>query len=184
MAYLIFVTGGARSGKSDYALNRAEMLPGPHTFVATCPVVDLEMADRITRHKLERQNGMWSTIEEEIDLVAAIKRLAPGSVCLVDCLTLWINNLLYVAEKMGYSFGEDEMQLRTTEFVEAVGSFQGTVICVSNEVGLGVVPDNAAARKYCDLVGRSNRIVVASAQEAVFVSCGLPLFLKGQLQEK
>lgn len=181
MAYLVFITGGARSGKSDYALSRAEKLTGPHTFVATCPVVDQEMADRITRHKLARQDGMWITVEEETDLVAVIRQLSPGSVCLVDCLTLWVNNLMYVAERTNRHFGEDEMQVQACEFVEALGSFQGTVICVSNEVGLGVVPDNAAARKYRDLVGRSNRIVAASAQEAVFVSCGLPLFLKGQV---
>ncbi len=182
MADLIFITGGARSGKSDYALRRAEALPGAHYFIATCPVIDPEMEERIARHRRERQGGMWTTVEEETELTAVLRSLESGAVCLIDCLTLWINNLMYRAEKTNTPFTEDEMIHRAHGLVNAVNEFQGTVICVSNEVGLGVVPDNAAARKYRDLVGRSNGIVAASAGEAVFVSCGLPLFLKGQPQ--
>jgi adenosylcobinamide kinase / adenosylcobinamide-phosphate guanylyltransferase len=179
MAHLILVTGGARSGKSDYALTRAESMAGPHCFLATCPVIDTEMDERIVRHKAERQDGIWQTVEEEIDLAGTVQSLESGTVCLVDCLTLWVNNLLFQAEQSGQIFGEDEMRTRVEAFVHEVDSYTGTVICVSNEVGMGVVPDNGLGRRYRDLVGRSNRIVAAAADEVIFVSCGLPLFLKG-----
>ncbi|MBU1234220.1 MAG: bifunctional adenosylcobinamide kinase/adenosylcobinamide-phosphate guanylyltransferase [Proteobacteria bacterium] len=178
MRRLILVTGGARSGKSDYALSRAQALPGPHVFLATCPVIDSEMDDRIARHKADRENGIWQTIEEEIELAATISSLKSGSVCLVDCLTLWVNNLMYHAEKANISFGEDEMRARCEALVRTAAEYQGTLICVSNEVGMGVVPDNASARLYRDLVGRCNRMLAAAANEVILVSCGLPLFLK------
>lgn len=178
MATLILITGGARSGKSDYALKRAEEIPGTHYFLATCPVIDTEMNDRIVRHKAEREGGMWTTIEEELNLAASVKNLDPGTVCLVDCLTLWVNNLMYRAERSNEVFTEDEMQQEADAFVQQAKIFQGTVICVSNEVGMGIVPENSSARRYRDLVGRSNRILAAAADEVIFVSCGLPLFLK------
>jgi len=178
MAKLILVTGGARSGKSDYALKRAEAIAGSHYFLATCPVIDAEMDERIVRHKAERKGGIWQTIEEEVDLAKIVQSLDPDTVCLIDCLTLWVNNLMFQAEKAGQIFGEDEMRIRIEKFIHEADSFQGTLICVSNEVGMGVVPDNAMGRRYRDLVGRSNRIVAAAADEVVFVSCGLPLFLK------
>jgi adenosylcobinamide kinase / adenosylcobinamide-phosphate guanylyltransferase len=180
MARLILITGGARSGKSDYALTRAESLPGPHTFLATCPVVDGEMEERIRRHKAERQDGVWQTIEEELDLATTIQSLETDTVCLVDCLTLWVNNLMYHGEKNRLPFTEDDMLVSAEMFISAADAFQGTLICVSNEVGLGVVPDNVAARRYRDLVGRCNRTVAAAADEVILVSCGLPLFLKGK----
>ena len=180
MARLILITGGARSGKSDYALERAESLSGSHTFLATCPVVDGEMEERIRRHKAERQEGIWRTIEEELELATTIQSLEAETVCLVDCLTLWINNLMYRSEKSSLTFTEDDMRVKAEMLISSADAFQGTLICVSNEVGLGVVPDNASARRYRDLVGRCNRIVAAAADEVIFVSCGLPLFLKGQ----
>lgn len=178
MAALILVTGGARSGKSDYALTRAEAIDGPHCFLATCPVIDSEMEDRISRHKAERQEEMWQTIEEELDLAGTIQSLQSGTVCLVDCLTLWVNNLMYNAEKANVQFSEDEMQNKVYELLQQARKFQGTLILVSNEVGLGVVPDNAQARFYRDLVGRSNRMIAAAADEVILVSCGLPISLK------
>ncbi len=180
MATLIFVTGGARSGKSDYALSRAEAIPGPHCFLATCPVIDSEMDERIARHKAEREGGIWHTKEEELDLAGSIQSLDPGTVCLVDCLTLWVNNLLYGGEKANIKLTEGEMQKKAEELVQQAAIFDGTLICVSNEVGMGIVPDNAAARHYRDLVGRTNRIVAAAADEVILVSCGLPLFFKGK----
>ncbi len=180
MANLILVTGGARSGKSDYALKRAEAISGTHYFLATCPVVDSEMDDRIARHKADRQGGIWRTIEEEINLETTIQTLGPDAVCLVDCLTLWVNNLMFAAEKLGTVFGEDEMSDRVLNLLRAAENFRGTLICVSNEVGMGVVPDNVLARRYRDLVGRSNRIIAAAADEVILVSCGLPLFIKNE----
>ena len=178
MATIILVTGGARSGKSDYALTRAEAMAGPHCFLATCPVVDSEMEERISRHKDERQGGLWHTIEEERDLVRSLRSLKSGTICLVDCLTLWVNNLMYHAEKSNRSFGDDEMQKQVEELLQQARKFQGTLICVSNEVGMGIVPDNVYARRYRDLVGRSNRMIAAAADEVILVSCGLPIYLK------
>ena len=177
---LILVTGGARSGKSDYAQTRAEAISGHHYFLATCPVIDSEMNERIERHKADREEAVWQTIEEELDLVAAIKSIKQRSICLVDCLTLWINNLMYHAEITNLMFGENEMQKKAEELVLQAKKFSGTLICVSNEIGMGIVPDNADARRYRDLVGRTNRIIAAAADEVILVSCGLPLFLKGQ----
>jgi adenosylcobinamide kinase/adenosylcobinamide-phosphate guanylyltransferase len=138
------------------------------------------MDDRIARHQADRNPRVWCTIEEELALDKRIIELTPQSVCLIDCLTLWVNNLLYDAEKSDTPFGEDEMAGKVTSFINACEQFDGTVICVSNEVGMGVVPDNQLARKYRDLVGRSNRLIAAAAGEVILVSCGLPLILKDQ----
>ncbi len=182
MAKIVLITGGARSGKSEYALQRALLLPGPHIFLATCPVIDPEMDDRIRRHKTDRINSEWKTIEEELQVAEAIQSLVPGSVCLLDCLTLWVNNLMYRAESSKEIFRDDEMQEKCEEFIQTARQYQGTLICVSNEVGMGIVPEHASARLYRDLVGRCNRILAAAADEVVLVSCGLPLFFKGQAE--
>jgi adenosylcobinamide kinase / adenosylcobinamide-phosphate guanylyltransferase len=175
---LILVTGGARSGKSDYAQTRAELLSGHHCFIATCPVVDSEMDDRITRHRADRDETIWQTIEEEINPVDVLKTLKPDTVCLIDCLTLWVNNLMYHADQANIVFGEDEMAARALELCKSAKDFSGTLICVTNEIGMGVVPDNLEARRYRDLIGRSNRIIADAADEVILVSCGIPLFLK------
>lgn len=178
MSHLILVTGGARSGKSDYALKRAESIKGAHCFLATCPIVDSEMDDRISRHKTERNAELWHTIEEETEIATTLQSLESNSICLIDCLTLWVNNLMFRAEKSGEIFGDNEMQRLVKSFVEAAVTFQGTLICVTNEVGMGIVPDNSSARLYRDLVGRSNRMIAEVANEVILVSCGIPLFLK------
>jgi adenosylcobinamide kinase/adenosylcobinamide-phosphate guanylyltransferase len=137
------------------------------------------MDERIERHKADREEEIWQTIEEELDLVGVIKSLKQESVCLIDCLTLWVNNLMYDTEKSNIAFSETRMQKEAEEFVSQAKKNHGTIICVSNEVGMGIVPDNADARLYRDLVGRTNRIIATAADEVIFVSCGLPLFLKG-----
>ncbi len=178
MAKILLITGGARSGKSDYAQKRAEQLSGEHFFIATCPTVDQEMDDRIKRHQQDRANGMWQTIEEEIDIHRKIDTLPNNSVCLLDCLTLWVNNLMYRAELANTMLTEDIVATYVTTLLAAANKYQGTLICVSNEVGMGVVPDNPTARKYRDCVGRCNRLIAAAADEVILVSCGLPLFFK------
>ena len=178
MGRLILVTGGARSGKSDYALQMAQSLPGPRCFIATCPVIDAEMEERIVRHREERMGGEWQTVEEQTDIAAILRAHQDDPVCLIDCLTLWVNNLLYHGEQSGKSFADAEMRLQCELLTKAAFIHQGTVICVTNEVGLGIVPDNAAARVYRDLVVRCNRIIAEAASEVYLVSCGIPLRLK------
>ncbi len=178
MATVILVTGGSRSGKSDYARLRGEALEGARAFVATCPVVDEETAERIQRHQQERSPDLWDTIEEPVKLKEVILGADNYSVILVDCLTLWINNLLHEAYMSGDTVSEDYVVSRANELLEACSTHQGTVIFVTNEVGWGIVPENALARQYRDLVGRCNRVLSAAAHEVVLVAAGIPLVLK------
>lgn len=178
MSRMVLITGGARSGKSAFAQNLAEALPGPHTYVATCPITDPEMAERITKHRRARAQHAWQTIEEPLDLPAALAQAQNGSTVLVDCLTLWINNLMYQAAGTNQSLSEDAVQLRCQALIEAVQRHPGTVIFVSGEVGLGIVPENRETRLFRDLLGRCNQLLAASAQQVTLVACGLPLHLK------
>ncbi len=178
MGSLIIVTGGARSGKSAYALQRGEQIAGTRHFLATCPVTDAEMSLRIDRHRRERQGRGWRSIEEETDLAGRIAAIEDPGPVLIDCLTLWLNNLLYRAESRRASFDEKDVAGECQRLLLAVAGHRGTVICVTNEVGMGIVPDNPLARHYRDLVGCCNRLLAAAADEVVLVSCGIPLFLK------
>lgn len=178
MAELILVTGGSRSGKSDYARNEAERIDGPRVFVATCPVIDEEMSERIRRHRLERDESAWVTVEETENLVEALRGAHGFRVALVDCLTLWVNNLMYSAGREGRTIDEDEISRSSEELVSACRGFDGAVIMVTNEVGMGIVPENREARLYRDLVGRCNRIIAEAADRVVLVSCGIPLQLR------
>lgn len=180
MAQVILITGGARSGKSAYAQALAEALAGPRTFIATCPALDEETAARIRRHQAARAGGAWTTVEEESDLAAALRRWGGEGVALVDCLTLWINNLLYLAERRDRTVSEDDIAHRCREIVSVCRPLPGTAIFVTNEVGLGIVPDNALARLYRDLAGRCNQVMAEAADAVVLMVSGLPLCLKGK----
>ena len=109
MAHITLVTGGSRSGKSAYAQKLGESLPGPRAYLATCLVADPEMAERVDRHRQARQESAWETIEEPLDLAAAIRQVAACRVLLVDCLTLWSSNLLAAAAERGEPFTEEAM---------------------------------------------------------------------------
>ena len=178
MAKILLVTGGCRSGKSAYAERRAMALPGRRAYVATCPVVDEEMARRIAAHRRARDGQGWVTVEEPIDLEGVLRRHAATDVLLIDCLTLWVNNLLYEAERAGREIDEPPCR----EMLDAAEACRGWVIVVSNEVGLGIVPDNSLARRYRDLVGRANQLVAQRAEEVVLLCCGIPLTVKTQEQ--
>lgn len=194
MAEIILVTGGSRSGKSTFAQQLAESISETRIYLATCPVVDGEMADRIEKHRRDRQDRRWHTIEEEIDLVGTLGQVAwEGSgkgagetegqrqgVILVDCLTLWINNLLYQAERRGASLSEDEIVAASQEVLQAARSCKGTVIFVSNEVGLGIVPDHFSGRLFRDLAGRCNQVFAKEADTVVFMVSGIPMWIKGK----
>ncbi len=180
----MLITGGCRSGKSDYALRLAEGFDGPRYFVATCPRIDGEMNERIERHQRQRDAAMWRTVEEPFDLAGALALCDKATVALVDCVTLWVNNLMYEASQSGREFAEDEITERIEGVFSVCGRLEGDVIFVTNEVGLGIVPDNEQARRYRDLVGRCNQRIAAVAGTVVLMSCGLPLILKGEVNEQ
>lgn len=165
----LFVLGGARSGKSRYAQQRAEAVEGHHVFIATAEARDEEMRDRIARHRADR-DARWTTVDAPYALPAAIReRSHLDTVLLVDCLTLWTSNLL---------LAERNIETATADLVAAIEAFRGSLILVANEVGMGIVPDNVLARRFRDAAGRVNHAVAATAQEVVFVVAGLPLKMK------
>lgn len=179
MAKLVLITGGARSGKSSYALNLAETFGSERLFIATCPSIDAEMAERVRRHKVERQGRGWATVECEMELATVFGQQARAfQVVLLDCITLWVNNVLYSHDHSGINVNDHLIGQLCEEWLDTTINYPGTVICVTNEVGLGIVPDNALARKYRDLVGTCNQIIGGRADEVIFVSCGIPLHLK------
>lgn len=165
----LFVLGGARSGKSRYAQARAEASAGQLIFIATAQAFDAEMTDRITQHRADR-GERWSTIEAPLDLAGAIAaHAAPNMILLIDCLTLWASNLM---------FEERDIAHETQKLVSAIRAARSPVILVANEVGLGIVPDNALARRFRDVAGSINQAVAAAVDEAVMMFAGLPLWLK------
>ncbi len=178
MAHIVLVTGGSRSGKSRVAQEMGEQLAGPRLFVATCPVIDEEMAARVRMHQRNRDPGVWQTLEEPLRVTEALAREQECSVVLVDCLTLWVNNLMHQALRSGRGLTEEDMERESARMVHAAQARQGAVILVTNEVGMGIVPDNAQARLYRDLVGRCNQAVAAQAHQVCLVACGLSLDLK------
>ena len=166
---IILVLGGARSGKSALAEQLA-FADGRAHYVATAQAFDSEMVARIELHRDRRGPG-WSTTEEPLDLVGTIGRLASPKVpILVDCLTLWTSNLM---------FAERDMEAEGDALAHSLKGLPGRVIFVANEVGLGIVPDNALARRFRDAAGRLNQKIAAVADRVLFVAAGLPLVLKG-----
>jgi adenosylcobinamide kinase/adenosylcobinamide-phosphate guanylyltransferase len=166
------VIGAARSGKSRYAESVAQDSGLTKLYLATARVLDEEMAARVTRHKLDRGVG-WFTVEEPIALAAAIaNRAAPDRVILVDCLTLWLTNLMIEGE---------DIAGHVAALATALERARGPVVLVSNEVGGGIVPDNAMAREFRDLQGRLNQDMAALASHVTLVVAGIPLAIKGSV---
>lgn len=165
---LTLILGGARSGKSRQAeaLLRAE--PAPWAYVATGQAFDEEMAERIRHHQARRGEG-WITIEEPIDLAGAIGGLRSGMPVLVDCLTLWLSNLILAGE---------DIEAATVALEEAIARHGAPVVLVSNEVGLGIVPENALARRFRDEQGRLNQVMARRARAVLFMVAGLPITVK------
>lgn len=178
VAKIIFVTGGSRSGKSDYAQRLAESLEGPRAYLATCPVIDEEMAERCRKHQEARTRAAWDTIEEERNIAGVLMNDLVHNVILVDCLTLWVNNLIYEAELNGLVMTEEGIAEKCRFLIDACKKFKGTIIFVTNEVGMGVVPDSPLGRSFRDMAGRCNQLMAAASDEAVLVVSGIPLFLK------
>ncbi|MDP2862467.1 MAG: bifunctional adenosylcobinamide kinase/adenosylcobinamide-phosphate guanylyltransferase [Desulfobacterales bacterium] len=170
---IVLVTGGARSGKSDFALKLAEKLKGKRLFLATAEALDEEMGQRIQRHRKQRGNR-WNTIEEPICLGKALRPiLGLYNTIVVDCLTLWMSNLLGK-----YTDHEEKITEVTDDFLSCMVEFKGTIIVVSNEVGMGIVPVNRSARIFRDMAGQLNQKVAQIADEVYLIVSGLPLQLK------
>lgn len=178
MSSFTFIIGGARSGKSAFALSLADSLPyKKKIYVATAKpldaksVTDIEMDERIRLHK-EARGPLWQTIEESIDIASEIQAAGPESVVLFDCLTLWLANL------MEAGLTDEAILAAVSAFAEACKSSSSKIVAVSNEVGLSIVPDNPLARRFRDLAGTVNQITAKAASEVFFIAAGLPLKLK------
>jgi len=169
-ADITLVLGGARSGKSRYAENLITAHAPPWIYVATAQALDPEMTERIARHRAHRATG-WQTIEAPHDLAAAVDAAPTGTPVLVDCLTLWLSNRMLANAAI-------DAEAERLETVLARRS--GLVVLVSNEVGYGIVPDNALGRRFRDLQGQLNQRLAARAGRVVLVVAGLPLIVKGQ----
>lgn len=178
MAHLILVTGGARSGKSSFAEQLTDASAGKRVYIATAPVLDEEMAHRVKRHQLQRENKGWITLEEQTDLSSALAKAQQmgAEAVLIDCLTLWINNLLYHDETLN----EDKMTKFTNDFLDSAAHFPGTLVMVLNEVGMGLVPESALSRTFRDCSGRCGQIIASRAQEVYLCVCSIPLQIKGK----
>jgi adenosylcobinamide kinase/adenosylcobinamide-phosphate guanylyltransferase len=169
------VLGGARSGKSAYAERLAAASAAEVVYIATAQAGDGEMAERIAHHRDSRP-AHWSTIEEPLGLSDAIER-QQGRTVLVDCLTLWLSNLIFAGPEEQPD--DSRIVAERERLVATLARAQGNVILVSNEVGMGIVPMGAVTRLFVDEAGRLNQAVAAVAERVVFVAAGLPLYLKG-----
>ena len=165
---VILVLGGARSGKSRSAISSAKRADRP-IYLATGRAWDGEMSARIDEHRA-RRGPRWTTVEEPLDLVGVLPALAaPGAVVLVDCLTLWVTNLM---------MAERDIAEESRRLAASFGGLRGPVVFVSNEVGLGIVPDNAMARAFRDHAGRLHQEVAALADAVYFMVAGIPMTVK------
>lgn len=162
------VLGGARSGKSRHAEGLVTAMPGPWIYIATAQAFDDEMVDRIARHRADRLPG-WITVEAPLDLPGAIDGALADAPILVDCLTLWLTNLM---------LGGHDIDPAISALEAALDRRRGPVVLVANEVGLGIVPDNALARAFRDEAGRLNQRLAARAGRVLFLVAGLPMTVK------
>jgi adenosylcobinamide kinase/adenosylcobinamide-phosphate guanylyltransferase len=168
------VVGGARSGKSSLAEKLVTATGRSRCYIATSQAWDDEMQARIEEHR--RQRGPdWRTVETPLHLAAALRETRPDEAVLVDCATLWLTNLM---------LGEHDIGQATQDLLAAISACPAPVAIVSNEVGWGIVPENALARRFRDVQGRLNQALAARADLVVGVMAGLPFVLKGQMPEK
>ncbi|WP_170333442.1 bifunctional adenosylcobinamide kinase/adenosylcobinamide-phosphate guanylyltransferase [Ruegeria arenilitoris] len=168
---LTFVLGGAASGKSAFAEQLVVLSNKNRIYIATSQVFDDEMRDKVQRHIVQRGEG-WETVEAPFDLGPALADLTPDHICLIDCATMWLTNHL---------LAENDLEQAQSALLQALKSCRAPIVIVSNEVGHGIVPDNALSRRFREAQGRLNIGLAAQADLAVQVTAGLPLVLKGQL---
>jgi len=173
----VLITGGVRSGKSRFAINAALSYTAPRVFLATAEPLDDEMHARILRHQAERKD-QFLTIEEPVELAEKILRIGFNpSVVVIDCLTLWLGNLFH-----RFAGNDSAIQNRTARLVEVVGHVQHPMIMITNEIGLGVIPDQPLGRRFVDALGMLNQELARICHEVVLMSCGIPKILKGDVE--
>lgn len=165
---LVLVLGGARSGKSRHAEGLIESHPGPFRYIATAQAFDDEMRERIAEHRA-RRGRQWQTIEAPLDLADALSNAGEGHPVLVDCLTLWLTNVM---------LGGRDVDRATQHLVETLAHPRGPWVVVANEVGLGIVPDTPLGRRFRDAAGRLNQMVAARAESVLLMVAGLPVKVK------
>jgi adenosylcobinamide kinase/adenosylcobinamide-phosphate guanylyltransferase len=171
---LIFITGGCRSGKSQFALDYANRHFHKKLYLATCEALDEEMAKRIEDHQ-KRRGLDWQTVEEPIKIAEAMRQHGNNTeVILLDCITLWLSNLLMRQKS------DHEIMDEVTRLIDTVRQGQTSLILVSNEVGMGIVPVEPLGRRFRDLAGMANQKIAEVAQTVVFMVSGIPIFLKGK----
>jgi len=171
--HLSLILGGARSGKSAFAEKLALSANRPRAYIATSQAFDAEMEVKIAKHRQDRGPD-WQTIEAPLDIAGALAEVTADSVVLIDCLTLWLSNQMQA---------NADIDVEITNLLTVLSDSPNPVICVSNEVGMGLVPDTPLGRQFRDLQGTLNRKIAEQADIAVFVAAGLPLTLKGTLPE-
>ena len=173
MKKTILITGGCRSGKSRHALKLAENLPGKKFFLATAQALDDEMDQRIQKHQQERGKE-WVTFEEPLNLSAVFEKLGEDTqtVLILDCLTLWINNLLMEDTP------KEKIMEQVREWLHYCSLFKGTLICITNEVGAGIVPESSLGREFRDLAGEINQLVANRFDEVILTVSGIPVTIK------
>ncbi len=169
IADLYLVLGGARSGKSRHAEGLVEAMPPPWRYIATAESLDEEMRERIEAHKA-RRGAEWQTAEAPLELASALDECPVGTPVLVDCLTLWLSNLM---------LNDRPVEAAVERFLEALERRRGPTVLVSNEVGLGIVPDNRLGRDFRDTAGALHREVAARAEYVHFMVAGIPMIVKG-----
>ncbi|MGB3644700.1 MAG: bifunctional adenosylcobinamide kinase/adenosylcobinamide-phosphate guanylyltransferase [Mesorhizobium sp.] len=165
---LTLLIGGARSGKSSHAEQLVARYPTPWAYIATAEAYDEEMRERIALHRAQRGDG-WQTIDAPLDLVDAIEAVPDGRPMLIDCLTLWLTN---------HMLAEHDVVAECAKLAQCLSKPRGSWFVVSNEVGQGIVPDNALARRFRDAAGRLNQQVAAVAGSVILMVAGLPMKVK------
>lgn len=168
---ITLILGGANSGKSRFAEDMVVADGRPRTYIATAQAFDDEMREKIKLHQMARAAG-WETLEIPMDLADALPRLSGDGVVLIDCLTMWLSNQI---------LADHDAENACNKLLEALQTCPADVVCVSNEVGLSIVPDTALGRRFRASQGRLNQAVAAQAGLVVMVTAGLPMVLKGSL---
>jgi len=166
---IIFIIGGARSGKSSFALKEASTIPGKKAYIATAEALDSEMKVRIERHKKDRGNN-WDTYEEPLKIAEIFREIKDKyNVIVIDCLTLWLSNLMH---------SNKDIKSEIESFCSSLSTVHCPLFTVSNEVGMGIVPDNEMAREFRDMTGVLNQKIAEMADEVYVVTAGIPVKIK------